>query len=447
MNIAAFTDKLLHPAYSRDADKLRRARLFVRACLLTSFFSSTYIWLSVIFGYEKGVALMTFNMFSFLLLPLLARTSIPITWLGNIFISFGAFAVVILTYFSGGVWSAVYPWIISIPVLAMLVVNRLSGIIWGVIAFGFMIWFGGLAWTGVELPVEYNPELRTQWYVSVLPGLLLIILFIAFVFESMQSKALSQLKFKNDLLVEQKRTIAEQSRELQTLVEEKDYIIRILAHDLRSPLKNINSLLRLMEMEKDTELQKDYIGMISQASSNAGNLVNRVLEMDASDQDDKKVNPEPLNVKELITGVIGEMRDAAKLKNIRVKLKASAACDTVLADRTYLYQTFENLISNAMKFSESGKQVLVEVSDGPSSLLVKVIDEGQGVNPEEEDLLFKKFSRLSARPTAGESSTGLGLSLVKRYVELLGGKVWYENTPGGGATFIVQLPLAGSATD
>ena len=81
-------------------------------------------------------------------------------------------------------------------------------------------------------------------------------------------------------------------------------------------------------------------------------------------------------------------------------------------------------------------------SNTAKHLRFQVIDEGPGIAPEEEDQLFKKFSKLSARPTAGESSTGLGLSLVKRYVELIGGKVWYEGKYGTGAIFSVEFPLA-----
>lgn len=103
---------------------------------------------------------------------------------------------------------------------------------------------------------------------------------------------------------------------------------------------------------------------------------------------------------------------------------------------------FENLLSNAIKFSEEGKNIEVIISNSDEYLLINVIDEGAGIDPSEEDKLFKKFSKLSARPTAGESSTGLGLSLVKRYVELSNGKVWHErNTNAQGAIFKVQLPL------
>ncbi|WP_040495324.1 sensor histidine kinase [Fulvivirga imtechensis] len=445
MKIAALVDSFINPVHFSNANTLRRARLFVRGCWLTSIFSTTYIWLSMVFSYDKGIYLMIFNVIAFLLLPFLAKTRIPIAWLGNVFIFVGAFAIIVLTYYSGGVWSAVYPWIISIPVLALLVVNRLSGSIWGGISFLFMLWFAFIAYQGKELPVEYNPELRTLWYISVLPGLLLIILFIAFVFESIQTKALTDLEDKNELLETQKEMIAAQSTELKKHIEEKDYIIRILAHDLRSPLKNINSLVRLMEFENDPVRHKDYISMITQSSSNAQHLVNRVLEMDASSQEDFDLKMERIDLYLLLTEVVDNMAKPANEKRIQIRLSNQSSNCTVLADKTYLYLILENLMSNAIKFSENGKEVQASVFENGSSVQVKIMDEGPGINPEEESRLFKKFSKLSARPTGGESSTGLGLSLVKRYVELISGQVYYEAAESGGATFVVELPLIDQA--
>jgi len=442
MKIAAFIDSFINPAHFRNFNTLRHARLLVRACFLTSMFSTSYVLLSHIFGFEKGVYLMVFNVLGFLLLPLLVKTRIPIAWLGNLFILIGAFAIIVLTYYSGGVWSAVYPWIISIPVLALLVVNRLSGIIWGSISFAAMICYAWLAYQGVELPIEYNAEFKTEWFITVLPGLLLIILFIAFVFEFTQSKTLKSLEVKNELLESQKETIAQQSTDLEKLIEEKDVIIRILAHDLRNPLKNITTLTRLMASEQDVSRQSEYIVMINQSTTSAHDLVNRVLEMDASDQNNISVDIEKMDIGELIAEVVESMDEYADRKEINIHLTNHSSKSVVLADKTYLTLIFENLISNAIKFSDNNTSVHAVITDSESAVQVKIMDEGPGISPEEEDRLFKKFSKLSNKPTGGETSTGLGLSLVKRYVDLIGGKVWYERHKDKGAVFVVELPLA-----
>lgn len=441
MNLGSFIDYFIHPHRFQNKKMLVRTRLFVRACILTSLFSNSYVWLSVVFEYEKGVYLMTFNVIGFFVLAFLAKTRLSISLLGNLYIFVGAFAVIVLTYFSGGVWSGIYPWIISIPLLAILLVDKWSGAFWGLVSFLTMLWMGILAIQGVELPVEYNAELRTVLYATIVPGLLLITLLIGFVFEANQEKARTDLEKQNAVLQEQKETISAQSQDLKRLIEEKDYIIRILAHDLRNPLKNIVGLIKLMEREQVGAGENKYIAMIMQSTSHAQDLVNRVLEMDASNQDNVQVDFQAVDTTQVIKEAIEGMNTSAKEKSINIIFENNASITVVQADQTYLALILENLLSNALKFSERNTDVIVQASNKEESLIIKVIDHGPGISADEEDKLFKKFSKLSPRPTSGESSTGLGLALVKRYVQLINGRVSYENADGVGATFVVELPI------
>lgn len=442
MNLTALVNFFLHKEHFNDRNIHKKYRLLVKACLLTSLFSGTYAIMSVYYSYDKGVYLMLFNVVGFLCLPFLAKTKIRFHILGNLYVLIGGVAVIALTYFSGGIWSAIYPWIISIPLLAILVVGKKSGLFWGALSFICMIWFGAMAMSDFSFPKEYDVSMHTSWYASVLPGLLLLILFIALVFENIQSKALKGLQKRNKQLEIQQETIGQQSAELGRLIEEKDYIIRILAHDLRNPLKNINSLLNLLKLESDGEKKEQYHNMIYQSSINAQNLVKRVLEMDASDQKDIAINFESFNLTRYLNELLTNANDIASRKQIKVELVDDGGAKNVYADKTYISLIFENLVSNAVKFSEPHTSVHMETSIEDNEVLVRVSDEGPGIHPEEQRLLFKKFSRLSNRPTAGESSTGLGLSLVKRYVSLINGKVWYErNEDKKGATFVVSIPL------
>lgn len=439
MKISALIDFFIHPDYFEDSDSLRRARLFVKANFLTSIFSISYIWLSIFFEYDKGAYLMAFNGISFLVLPFLAKSKAPISWLGNMYVTIGAIAVISLTYYSGGIWSAIYPWIISIPLLALLVVNKKSGWVWGVISYIAMVWFGILAYQGVELPIEYNPEMKTLWFISVVPGLLLIILFIAFVFEYTQSAALKRLEESNGLLKKQKDTISHQSSELKDLLEEKNYIIRVLAHDLKGPLSNIDSITKLME--SDLSNFTKYKDMIMKSNSKAQHLLSRVIEMDVTDQNDIVLQLENLRIEDILGEVINYEQDYALKKGIKMYLDVEDSINLINADKTHIVSVFENLISNAIKFSEKETEVNIVVKYKEGNVQVAIIDQGLGIKANEEDRLFKKFSKLSTRPTAEEPSTGLGLYLVKRHVELIGGRVWYKPNLQKGSSFIVEIPL------
>jgi signal transduction histidine kinase len=420
--------------YSEDGNALRKARLLVRACLLTSLFSISYVGLSIVFKYDKGMYFTGFNVVGYFLLPFLLRTRVPFTVVGNLYTAIGAITVLALTWFSGGMWSAIYPWIIAIPILGLLVVGKKSSMYWCAFSFVCMVAFGLLELSGIQLPVEYDTTLRTIWFLSILPGLLLIIMVVSVTFEDSMQRAMNDVE-------SQKVTIQQQSAELEKLIEDKDNIIRILAHDLRNPLANITVLTRMLQKQTKEEESREMIDMINGAATNAEVLVKHVLEMATLEYREGGVKLSPTDCREVLGSVIQSFRQASESKKIAIHTNDNIQ-QIVLADMTYLRLVLENLVSNAVKYSPSGKDVKVLVSDETGRVQIRVRDYGVGVPHEEEHRLFKKFSRLSSQPTAGESSNGLGLSLVKRYMELMNGKVWYERPSDGGSVFAIELMKA-----
>jgi len=435
MNVGKLVDWFIPLHHFEDAKALRKARLVVRASLLTSLFSTSYVLLSIVFSYNKGLVFTGFNVVGYFILPFLIRRGWSLSLVGNLYTTIGAITVLVLTWFSGGMWSAIYPWIIAIPVLALLVDGKTPGIYWGIFSFGWMVAFGILELNGIELPVEYNDALRTFWYLSILPGLLLIILVVSFTFEHSMQTALNDVE-------SQKVTIEKQSVELEKLIEDKDNIIRILAHDLRNPLANITILTRLLEKQVTDGEPKEMVEMISHASANAEVLVKHVLEMATLEYRDAPLKLLPTDFRAVVNEVVNSFRQASENKNISIRIPDVDQYYTVMADMTYLRLVLENLVSNAVKYSPRGKAIDLSVAGRDHQIQLRVRDYGAGVPANEEDRLFKKFSTLSSRPTAGESSNGLGLSLVKRYMELMNGKVWFERPEGGGAVFAIELKKA-----
>src|SRR5947207_3233861 len=150
MNFGPLVNWFINPEYQNDALALRKARLLVRACLLTSLFSMSYVWLSVIFSFEKGIYFTAFNVIGYFILPFFVRTKISIKILGTLYSAIGAITVLALTWFSGGMWSAIYPWIIAIPVLSLLVVGKTPAIYWSIVCFLIMEFFGMLELQGIK---------------------------------------------------------------------------------------------------------------------------------------------------------------------------------------------------------------------------------------------------------------------------------------------------------
>ncbi|HCW07271.1 MAG TPA: histidine kinase [Cytophagales bacterium] len=434
MELVRLADWFINPSYFNDSATLRKARLLVRSSLLTSLFSISYVWLSIFFHYNKGLYFTAFNVIGYFVLPVLVRTNLSLRLLTNIYPTLGAITVLVLTWFSGGMWSAIYPWIIAIPVLALLVAGKTPAIYWSIFSFACMVGYGILEINHFPFPVEYDVELRPVWFLFIVPGLLLIIMVVSITFESTLQRAMLDVE-------SQKKTIESQSNELSKLLEEKDQIIRILAHDLKNPLNNITMLSKLLEKENPTHESMEIVHMIGKASNNANVLVKHVLEMATLDYRYENVKLLPIEFPSVLQDVVQSFKNASEKKGIAIHTDEFNEYCVVLANLTYLRLVLENLISNALKFSPPGKPIKVSIAL-TENVQVRVRDYGPGISVDEEGLLFKKFSRLSARPTANEDSSGLGLSLVKRYMELMNGRVWFERPEDGGAVFAIELAKA-----
>jgi signal transduction histidine kinase len=167
-------------------------------------------------------------------------------------------------------------------------------------------------------------------------------------------------------------------------------------------------------------------------------------------------------VSAIVQTIVHDYQEKAALKNILLYAEGTETQHYALADGNIVQEVLDNLVSNAVKYSPHGKRVWVSVvsdesnlterlsssealasgliTDAYACLLLTVRDEGQGLTEEDKGRLFGKFARLSAQPTGGEHSTGLGLSIVKKLVEAMHGRVWCESELGKGATFVVELP-------
>jgi signal transduction histidine kinase len=143
--------------------------------------------------------------------------------------------------------------------------------------------------------------------------------------------------------------------------------------------------------------------------------------------------------------VIEAQRARLAAKEQKIRFEDEAVKRPVVVDPTVTTQVFENLISNAIKYSPPGKTITVRLTEEASGVRFEVRDEGPGLSVEDHRKLFGKFARLSAKPTGGEHATGLGLSIVKRMVEAMNGKVWCESELGKGASFMVELPFRGAS--
>ena len=269
----------------------------------------------------------------------------------------------------------------------------------------------------------------------------------------------TQLVEQNQMLERSEELLAAQAREVeeinttlqQTNLElaqmntEKNELLGIVAHDLKNPLASILMSIEILQRfaTKITDQERDQrLNAVRESVMRMNGIVGHLLDMNMLETGVMHLEKQSVNLATLAAEVVSGYEERAALKDIALHLHRTIpeheCC--VQADMRVLREVLENLVSNAVKFSPFGKNVFIRLNTSNDALRVEIQDEGPGVSPEDMQKLFGKFARLSARPTGGEHSTGLGLSIVKKMVEAMNGRVWCESELGDGAAFIVELP-------
>jgi len=232
--------------------------------------------------------------------------------------------------------------------------------------------------------------------------------------------------------------------QLRKLAEDKDELLGILAHDLKNYLGGINmsaslmsGQIRSLNNERLTQLMDNMV----RSSASAMAFVKEFLANSATDHG-FILKPTVVNLTEIATAAVGQYQETSHRKKIEIQTEFPPEAVIARADVSALYQILDNLISNALKFSPPDKRIFISVRPAGNRAECAVRDEGPGFTAEDKAKMYRRYVRLSARPTGGEPSTGLGLSIVRKLVQGMGGELTCESIPEKGATFTVHLPLS-----
>jgi signal transduction histidine kinase len=238
-------------------------------------------------------------------------------------------------------------------------------------------------------------------------------------------------------LEEQKELVARQNKTLSRVNEELKQLMAVVAHDLKSPLSRIYGLSQLMNKEL-TGKMATFNDHITQFAKEGADFIDSLIE--ARSFEVKGVNAiyKTFNLQKLLLKKIEQFRESAEQKQIEIKGQMENI--EIRSDKELVSRILDNLLSNAIKFSPAGKEINLRVYHDDDTVAICVKDEGPGFSEEDKQNAFKKFQKLSAKPTGGESSSGLGLSIVKSLTEELEGTIDLHSQKDHGAEFIVRLP-------
>jgi signal transduction histidine kinase len=245
---------------------------------------------------------------------------------------------------------------------------------------------------------------------------------------------------QTQLLTEQQKSLVEQ---LSKANAAKNRFLSMAAHDLRNPLASIRGLAEFLRdgtVGAITPDQLDLVNTIHEASQSMLVMVNELLDVGTIESGELKLQSGRHNLSELIEKSVSLANIEAAKKHTHISFTPRAGGLYANIDAARMKQVIDNLLSNAVKYSPPRSSIAVELPADAGKCGFGVKDQGPGIPDNERDRLFKDFGRLSAQPTGGEKSTGLGLAICRKIVEAHGGAIVAENLPGGGCEFRVSLP-------
>jgi PAS domain S-box-containing protein len=237
--------------------------------------------------------------------------------------------------------------------------------------------------------------------------------------------------------------IQAKNADLIRLNHEKNEFLGIVSHDLKNPLSGIRGLAEIIRESSTVfsaqEISK-YSQMIFEESERMFQLITNLLDVNAIEAEKINIHLENVDIIEILQKLIRNYADRADIKELQLHFEYPEPNLLLQSDRIITEQILDNLISNAIKYSPIGKHIFIRVTKCEQQICCEVEDQGRGLSEQEQHKLFKKFSRLSTKPTGGEHSTGLGLFIVKKLITALGGDVQCKSQLGMGSTFSVTFP-------
>jgi two-component system sensor histidine kinase VicK len=278
--------------------------------------------------------------------------------------------------------------------------------------------------------------------ITVFALMTLLIILLVYRNWKRSKKDVLKVNLLNQQINEQNIVLENALDEIKVNSQEKDRILRAVAHDLRNPIGGIASLSAMMTEYECTDEQMELINLVKETSFNALELINEILE--ATNIASVQPKLEPVDINMLVNNSVGLLRFKASEKGQQIFFKPLDKQQELYISREKIWRVISNLISNAIKFSPTGASIFVRVTEDREHAIIAVEDNGIGIPDNLKDQVFNMFTTAQRPGTAGEKSFGLGLSICRQIMEKFNGKIWFESKKEGGTIFFISLPISGT---
>ena len=247
MTMKKFLMDFIPEVYTKNEESLRKARLFVLVCFLTSFFSAFYLLSSIYFNMPHAAYAMAFNVVGFLIIPFLFRYKfISLYWTANLYVLIGAIGVGVVTLYTGGLHSSILPWFAVLPITSLMLTNKKSAWFWTITSYVLVTVIGVLAFQKFNFIDESGSSMIAIFNTMNLNGLVLLIFLITLVFENTKNTALQRLDEKNVLLAKEKH-------------KSEELLLNILPYDVSEELKAFGQT-KARSFDSTSVLFTDFVG-------------------------------------------------------------------------------------------------------------------------------------------------------------------------------------------
>ena len=424
------------PAAAGGLDETRRSRLIVYFGFLSAIFGTLYIAFYLLIGHVWGAAIIAACVSLFLLFSHLQPRHIRPAVAANLLAGTMTLGFTGLARIEGGLLGHAIAWIMTIPLIALLLCGERAATAWLVACLAVFFCFVGLELADIEMPLLYSPRWAVAVTVAGYTGVILFLFLVGLIFERGRAAAAEATR----------RTLGqleEANRALQRLNQEKSEFLNIAAHDLKGPLGAMSGYAEMIQhgMASGPEETAAWAKQIVASSQHMVQLIASVLSVNAIEEGKMELSLERCDLAEVAGQVVHLYKRAAERKEIPLRWHPPQAPAFALADPRLTLQIVDNLVSNAIKYSPGGAgPVVVHLAESSDHWRIEVEDSGPGLSQADQERLFGRFVRLTPRPTGGESSTGLGLSIVKRLAAEMGGTITCRSELGAGSLFSATFP-------
>ena len=237
--------------------------------------------------------------------------------------------------------------------------------------------------------------------------------------------------------------LAEKQKIIEKLQKENQSLLKIISHDIRAPFTQLFAMMQLLDLESGdlNDTHRHYFDRMYHSLASGMEMVKNLHDIRSLDQDQINVVKEEISLIPLLEKVVQSFQKLAGLKSINISFEKGSLNPDLKTDSYLLEKILSNVLSNAIKYPEDGTEVRINLEQRGEDLIILVEDGGPGIHESERPMIFEKYTKLKTQPSMGESTTGLGMYLSKRFVEMIDGKIEVTNvSENGGLRVKIIIP-------